>query len=238
MTAAGFPAPHIDQIERLLRALSGIVSARVVAASDGRPEEIHVIAAPGLHAKQVVRNIESALNARFGLDIDRRIISVAQVNGGNGQAMGDDDETFGGGVPAASEAAATIGATERRLVFVGFEATSRTAQGIVCRVLLRRDEELVEGTGEGPDTQHGRCEAGARALFNALAAARGDDSLVLEGVTLLLTHGREMVLVAARALAGRASLPLSGAAPLGRSPEEAAVYAALQATNRWATRED
>jgi hypothetical protein len=45
----------------------------------GTLDEIHVLCAPALQPKQVVRNIESALCAGLGMRIDRRIVSVAQL---------------------------------------------------------------------------------------------------------------------------------------------------------------
>src|SRR5512134_3863258 len=65
--------------ERLLSALAGVVSARTIADEFGRLVEIHVLASPDLHPKQIVRNVESALSAGLGVVVDRRIISVAQL---------------------------------------------------------------------------------------------------------------------------------------------------------------
>jgi hypothetical protein len=47
------------------------------------------------------------------------------------------------------------------------------------------------------------------------------------------SRGRSFVIVAAHVLLDRENVRLAGAAPLTRSPEEAAILAALQATNRW-----
>jgi hypothetical protein len=47
------------------------------------------------------------------------------------------------------------------------------------------------------------------------------------------THGHSFVLVSARSTAGREAWQLTGVARLDRSPEEAAILACLQATNRW-----
>lgn len=67
------------EIERLLGALRGVRSSRVIMASDGRIVEIHVLSTPEFHPKQVVRNVESALSAGLRVDVDRRIISVSQL---------------------------------------------------------------------------------------------------------------------------------------------------------------
>lgn len=250
MTAAASPPPSADEIERLLAALAGVLSARVIVGSAGRPVEIHVLASPGLHPKQVVRNVESALNAGLGLNVDRRVISVAQADvttlppSAMAHAGLDARRNGGGSAARASSAphppeprASPARAEERgRFAFVSYDVTSRATLDTVCRVVLRGGGEEYCGVGEGPDTPQGRCEAGGRALFAALAAARGDSDVALEGVALLETHGRTYVLVAAHALHGRGPRPLVGIAVLGRSVEEAAVLAALQATNRWISR--
>jgi hypothetical protein len=252
MTAAASPPPSADDIERLLAALAGVLSARVVVGPAGHPIEIHVLASSGLHPKQVVRNVESALNAGLGLNVDRRVISVAQADAAvlPGSAIAPptanlDARRNGGGSaarassaphPPESSAAPAASVEGGRLAFISYDVTSHAAQDAVCRVVLRGGGEDFCGVGEGPDTPQGRCEAGGRALFAALAAARGNSDVALEGVTLLETHGRTYVLVAAHALHGRGPRPLVGIATLGRSVEEAAVLAALQATNRWIAR--
>jgi hypothetical protein len=44
---------------------------------------VHVLARPGKPAKQLVRDVQSVAMAAFDLDIDRRIISVVQIDGGD-----------------------------------------------------------------------------------------------------------------------------------------------------------
>jgi hypothetical protein len=92
---------------------------------------------------------------------------------------------------------------------------------------------VFTGTGTGDPTTIGRIKAGARATFSAISAALESDTVALEGATLIETHGDTFVLVAARGLAGRSPLHLTGVAPLAHAPEEAAILASLQATNRW-----
>lgn len=244
--------PSIEQIEHLLASLQGVISARVVTASDGRPLEIHILASPDLHPKQVVRNIESALSAGLGLDIDRRIVSVSQLRPGAEapdavRAAPAEPEasppvartvhlTSNGHSVAPQAAPAAGGGLPSRLAFAGFSSRSRSARETVCEVRLRVADREFTGSAEGPDTLQGRAEAGARAAFDALGRGAPEAGLLFEGVTLVNAHGRTYVLVSAQAVEGRESKGLVGAALLERSPEEAAVLAALQATNRLAGR--
>ena len=67
------------ELEESITRLDSVDAARVV--SDGpRVTEVHVIAAPGKPAKQVVRDVQSLAMARFGASVDRRVISVVQIS--------------------------------------------------------------------------------------------------------------------------------------------------------------
>jgi hypothetical protein len=250
------------EIEGLLTALNGVLAARVAVGETGRVQEIHVLADATTHPKQMVRNIESALSAGLGITVDRRIISVAQVRSDDPgafqetrqlEAEAEDTRSPTPGVsghqaapppppvpgpeaaPATGtgQAAATQTAGTGRYIFVGYDARTQPDLEAACRVTIRRDDEVFSGTGTGPSTALGRAQSAARAVFAAIAAARRSQSVGLEGVTLVDSHGRAYVLVAAHALHGRSSVPLTGLAALHRSPEEAAILASLQATNRW-----
>lgn len=235
MPLADSPAYPESEIEGLITALRGVLAARVTLGAAGAIEEIHVLAAEQLHPKQIVRNIESALSAGLGIAVDRRMISVAQVRADEPDAWLPNDASTPqlpqdapqNGVPAQDEKSAV------RYVFIGYDARTQPDLEAACRVTLRSGSEVISGSGTGPSTRLGRAQAAARAVFSAISAARQDHTLGLEGVTLVESHGRDFVLVAANAAAGRESLPLTGAAALHRSPEEAAILASLQATNRW-----
>ena len=259
MSSAHESLPENDA-ERLLSSLAGIISAHVVTDSLGRPTEIHILSAAEFHPKQVVRNVESALSAGLGITIDRRIVSVAQVRAAatNGHPPADDDADS---APAQATARIAEGADRgpdrpadrngaartapdrpaprleprqepARLEYVRF-AARRDAERCACDVILRDGDHEVTGTGAGPDTAAGRAEAAARAVLDAITKARKDVRLVLDGAVISASRGRSFVIVSAHALLDRTNVALAGAAPMARSPEEAAILAALQATNRW-----
>ncbi|HKJ93465.1 MAG TPA: hypothetical protein VJ957_09860 [Longimicrobiales bacterium] len=221
------PSPA-GEAERLLNSLTGVVSAHVVTNSDGKIVEIHILSSPSIQPKRVVRNVESALTAGLGIEIDRRIVSVAQI----------DDEAASPQVqpppmPREADAGPRPDRADRRFEFVRYSARREIARESTCEVVLRSSGGEFMGAGAGSDTAQGRAEAAARAVFQALASARGDDDLGLEAAAIVDTQGQSFVIVAGRALLGRDSIPLAGAARLIRSPEEAAILAALHATNRW-----
>lgn len=74
--------PSVDKVaayEDILRQIKDVVSAKIVSSETGEILEIHVLASQHRSPKQVVRDIESALMARFGVAIDHKKVSVAQL---------------------------------------------------------------------------------------------------------------------------------------------------------------
>jgi hypothetical protein len=63
--------------EKLSR-IDGVEAARVVA-KNGHIDEIHVLARRNKPPKQIVRDVQSLGQALFGLNVDRRVVSVVQL---------------------------------------------------------------------------------------------------------------------------------------------------------------
>lgn len=70
----------LPDLEDALRQIPGIKAASVVTSAEAVPTEVHVLATTGKAAKQIVRDIQSLAMARYGLDIDHRIVSVVQFD--------------------------------------------------------------------------------------------------------------------------------------------------------------
>ncbi|MBO2519406.1 MULTISPECIES: hypothetical protein [Limnochorda] len=202
------------ELERAIARIRGVLSSRVVLdPSEAHVDELHVLAHTGRNAKQVVRDIVSLLQAQFGLEVDHRVISVAQV-----EVQGDE--------PA-------LPAYEPRLVLDSILVENRQ-KSLRVRVQLQRGEALYEGEAEG--NSHGvsptrlGAEAGLRAvqefmeglcqvtLEDVLNVEMGDGHVVVTGVQL--------------SVRGRAPEFLVGSAMVHSDPVEAAVRSVLDALNR------
>jgi hypothetical protein len=70
----------LTEVERELCRLPYVSIARMVADASGTVTEVHVVAHEGKHPKQIVRDVQSVALASFGLELDRRIISVVQLD--------------------------------------------------------------------------------------------------------------------------------------------------------------
>ena len=210
----------LKRVERLLTVLDGVKSVRIVADGSGGIDEVHVLGGPDLGPKQIVRNIESALLAEFGLQIDHRKISVARVTGVD-IATTDEPE------PVPDQAA-------ERFQLDAFQMERKAGKHATARVSLIDGDKKFTGVADGPDFAKSRLEITAVALLKALEEAlEGRLTLSLEGVSKVDAVGRSMVVAVVYASAGRKSVSLAGVAKISDSPEEAAIEACLHATNRW-----
>ena len=67
-----------EEFEETIAQLEAVEAARVVRKG-GRIVELHVLAAQSKSPKQVARDIQSLAMARYGVNVDRRVISVVQL---------------------------------------------------------------------------------------------------------------------------------------------------------------
>jgi hypothetical protein len=107
----------ISALQEKISRIDGVEAARVVAGN-GHIDEIHVLARPAKTPKQVVRDVQSLSQALFGLEIDRRIVSVVQLadsvlESGSRPAFVDVAETIDGN---RTEVTVTLKWRERLLV--------------------------------------------------------------------------------------------------------------------------
>ncbi|MGH7547026.1 MAG: hypothetical protein ACREMM_02470 [Gemmatimonadales bacterium] len=212
----------VKRAENLIASLTGVLSARVVVTPLGEVSEIHVLTTSDVQAKQVVRNIESALMAQLGLKIDHRKVSVAQTADVRP-------------IEQMQEEAVRTRAKKRVVMFQGIELRpSERPQRVLVRVRLAFEGREAEAEEQGTDTVRNRVEAAARAAALALDELLPDNSVALEGAQIIDAFDRKFVLVAVHGLGGREAQLLTGTCEIRESSERSAVLAVLDATNRWA----
>jgi len=222
LTPAHNPDPWgIKRVENLITGLTGVLSARVVVTPLGEVSEVHVLTRSDLQPKQVVRNIESALMAQLGFKIDHRKISVAQTADVRP-------------IEALQNEAITERAKKRVVVFRGLEVRpAERPQRVLISVKLAFGEKEAGAEELGTDTVRNRVEAAARAAASCLDELMPDNSIALEGASIIDAFDRKFVLVAVHGLGGREAQLLTGTCEIRESAERSAVLAVLDATNRW-----
>jgi len=243
----------IQRAEELLATLPGVMSARIIASSTGAVDEIHILTTTEVTPKQTVRNVESALIAHLGMRVSHKKISVATSDEGvrpprtardaMNPAAAHTPVAATVAVPAVSPTTssysdrvtsiAAIG-NRRRFYFEDVEVRRSRTSGMMCRVTLRRGEEIFIGEAEGVESDRLRTETAARAAVAAVAKAGIEGrSLAFEGARLIGAFDREFVFVALTTRVGRDTTLLTGTAQVKDGIETATVLAVLDATNRW-----
>lgn len=232
------PGWSIQEAEELMTALTGVVSARIVSRPGGEIDEIHLLTTDEVTAKQTVRNVESALLAHLGMEIDHRKVSVAQTKDRPAQAAPAPSVHI---VPAAEPLPEPD--PDDRILFESYQLETERSHQIRHKVELSWRGESFVGEVAAADLPRAKLEAVVRATLAAMEAAvasKGEQAyrgrpltLALDGVKLVEAFDRQFVMVAVHAMAGRQVNALAGATVVEESADRAAILAALQATDRW-----
>lgn len=191
--------------QELICRLEGVQAAQVVFAENGMPCEIHVLAGPEKSSKSLVRDIQSALTAQFGVQVDHRIISVAQL----------------------SEGLAPRG--DFRLAHTGLEIKSAGGR-VSASVTLARGYDTYTGHGESANTPFARRRCVSEAALAAVNRAAGETCFELASVDAVTLAGQGIVVAQVYSL--RDGQRLLGSAFLNEDPDNAAVHSVLSAVNR------
>ena len=232
---AGVVLP-IKRAEELLLTLPGVVSARIVAGHSGAVDEIHLLTTDEVQPKSTVRNVESALLAHLGMRVSHKKISVAITNEPGMRQSGEFASVSPARTPpvAVTPPVVVDETPKRRLYFEDVEVRRSRTRGVACRVTLRKGDETFVGESEGLEGERQRIELASRAALAAIANAEGETRVLgLEGCRVLDAFERQFVFVGVTARYGRETQLLTGSAEVKESPEQSAVLAVLDATNRW-----
>ena len=174
----------------------------------------------GLQAKQVVRNVESALLAQLGVRVDHRRISVAQTAEVKP-------------IVALEATAVREASLKRPVVFRGISIRPADKLKVAISVTLEVNGEERVGHEEVADAEKSRIQGAARATVAALDYAVGDGAVELEGAKIVEAFDLAFVMVGVQVLDGRHKLLLVGTCEIRDSAPQAAALAVLDATNRW-----
>jgi hypothetical protein len=216
----------LDELERELCRIADVTAARVVADPDGRIAEVHILSLPHKHAKQVVRDVQSVAMATFGIDLDRRVVSVVQLDAVASSSITgpDDDEVV---VDAAA------GAPVPRINVDGVTA-DRNGLQCTARVVLTRGDHRATGTAEGLVATSSVLRLVAQATIAALrhlepAAVRSD----VETATIIRLGDRAIAVTTVVVVVPPYEEVISGSAVVRPAGEfDAVARAVLDATNR------
>lgn len=205
---------ELRALEHELCRLPDISVARIVADPAGRALEVHILARPGKQPKQIVRDVQSVALASFGIELDRRVVSVVQLatNGG--------DE------------AALVGSPFRPVI-VGITAESSELRSLV-RVTLALDDDEAVGFAEGSIASFARHRLVAAAVLDALRQLEpAAESLDVDSAQIVRVGIHDVAVVTIVFVTPPTEQVVSGSAIVRQHLEaDAVARAVLDATNR------
>jgi len=68
-----------EEIRDLICRIPDVLSCKVILGEKNEIQDIHVLCGTGKNIKQLVRDIQSAVSARFNIEVDYKVISIAQI---------------------------------------------------------------------------------------------------------------------------------------------------------------
>jgi hypothetical protein len=198
------------ELEETLCRLQSVDALRVVGEAD-RITEVHVLAAPEKAPKQVVRDIQSLAMARYGVSLDRRVISVVQIT---------------------PEQIAARGAGGDRAQIVGIREEP-DGNRVTAIVTLSWQGDEVTGSSTGPSAASYRIRLVGEATLKALEELLGGSSpLALDAIGTPAVGMRDLVVAVVVSTTDKGEAVAVGSALNNGEASEAAVRAVLDAMNR------
>ena len=202
----------LTDVEREICRLPDVSIARLVADSRGIVTEAHIVAYPGKHPKQIVRDVQSIALASFGLELDRRIVSVVQLGG---DALGDQ-------LPH-----------EPRPSIVAITAEANGLRSLV-RVTLGKDDQEAVGFAEGSIATTARHRLVANATVDALRQLEpAAECIDIDHAEIVRIGAHDIAVVTVVFVVAPGEQLVSGSAVVRPQQEaDAVARAVLDATNR------
>ena len=193
-------------LQEKISRIDGIEAARVVAGN-GHIDEIHVLARRNKHPKQVVRDVQSLAQALYGVNIDRRVVSVVQLA---------DSVLAAGSRPALVDLAENIDSNRSEVT-----------------VTLKWKERLLVGQSTGAAATVTRWRLIAEATLEAVRQSIHQDvGLAITAIDLPTLGSRVIAIAQVVVVTESMERPLIGSAYVEGEESRAVVRSVLDALNR------
>lgn len=208
---------EVEDIEKSLKDLSDILFAKIVLSEDGDIKEIHIIAKDSSNPKNITRDIESFLLAKYNIQVDYRKISIAQVK---------DKEMIDGQIKD-EESESSL-----RLRFSDIKAGAIGDQFEVC-VKLENNGKIYEGKVSGKNWEENREYLVAKASLEAISSyLEGSIFFQVDEIKKIELESKEIIVVSINLIDSKRKENLVGSMVIKDDFNKAVVKAILKATNR------
>ena len=198
---------NFEEIEYFLNSIKSVISSKVISDSNNEVCEIHVLSDNSRHSKQIARDIRTALLSKFNVDVDYKIISVAQI---------DKNVSFN---------------SDFRLLYEGY-TNETTSDRIKIKTKLSWDDKEFFGEAEGIKSEKQSLVVAAKSTLEAIKLAINFDCFIVEDIQYAKITGEDALLVAITQVNNSKEEILLGASIIENNKIDAAIKATLNAINR------
>lgn len=198
---------NFEEVEYFLANIKSVLSCKIITDSNNNITEIHVLSDSSRHSKQIVRDIRTALLSHFNLDIDYKIISVAQVN--KNISINSDF----------------------RLLYVGH--TNETyGEKIKIIAKFTWDEKEFVGEAEGLRSEKNTLMVAALATLNAIKKAIELECFIVDDIQTAKISGQDVLLSSITYYDRGREILLIGSSIIHNNKIDSTIKATLNAINR------
>jgi hypothetical protein len=199
-------ASKVEEIEKSINKLNGVLFSKIVLAKNQEIKEIHIITKDFCNPKKISRDIESLLIAQYNIAIDYRMISIAQIR---------EEKDY-----------------SDRLNFSDISVSS-TEEQLQVKVKLENKDRVFEGKIDCTNWDRNKEYIIARATLDALTSfMNGKLFFQVDEIKTLKMDGKEVILISINLICSDGKENLVGAALVGDDQNKAIVNAILKAVNR------
>jgi len=198
---------EFEEIEYFLANIKSVISCKIITDSNNNITEIHVLSDSSRHSKQIVRDIRTALLSHFNIDIDYKVISVAQIN--KNISINSDF----------------------RLFYAGY-TNEITSDRIKISTKLTWDEKEYVGEAEGIKSEKNTLVIAANSTLNAIKKAVDLDCFIVDDIQSSHVAGKDVMLSAVTYIDRGRENTLIGSAVLQSNKIDSTIKATLNAINR------
>lgn len=193
------------EIEELIINLKGVLNCRITEDESQSINEIHIVADESRGAKQISRDIQSIFSAVYGITLDYKKISIAQIKGK---------------IRDGSASRLKIKSIERN--------TTRSKYN--AKIILEKDDEEYVGQSSGMNNFSLALRRTAEAALLAIEQFLGEDGiLALDDVKVVNLSNTQIIAVVMTAFSEERGIEFCGCAAVDEDKYEATVRAVLNA---------
>lgn len=198
----------IKQAEKYVKKLKSVISCKIIVDKQNNIEEIHILANTQREPKQISRDVQSVLVSEFGMEIDYKKISIAQI---------EKD---------------VVESDNFRLKFstVQYSITGKKAD---IEVILRKGDNCYKGRETGLQTKYNSEKMIATATLKAVEDFLGiEDMFLVEDVKTVEIAHKDVVVTGIVFLKDNEEQFFTGTSTIYRDKKETIVKATLDGINR------